>query len=131
MKFHKDKTDPKHGEIFVFGSNLLGIHGAGAARKAHQHFGAVYDEAKGPQGQSYAIPTKGMSFEVLPLHQIAACVAVFLNYARASKQEFWVTRIGCGLAGYRDAEIAPMFRGAPDNCSFAEAWRPYLTGAKK
>lgn len=128
MKFHRDGTLPKNGEIFVFGSNLAGRHGAGAAKIAAADFGAVIGYAKGMVGrQAYGIPTKNPKLEVLPVEQIAAGAAVFLNFARKNlHSRFWVTRIGCGLAGYNNRVIAPLFRGAPDNCSFAQPWRPYL-----
>lgn len=143
MKFHKDGTLPQNGEIFVFGSNLGGIHGSGAARVAREEFGAVYLIGVGPCGQSYAIPTKNEDVtSTLPLHTIKLYVEQFIEYARLCDEnyvnwrgatgiaeKFFVTSIGCGLAGYKPEQIAPMFKGAPDNCSFPDTWGPYLQQA--
>ncbi len=127
MKFHPDKTLPENGEIFVFGSNLAGHHGAGAAKVAYKTFGAEYGIGWGEAGQSYAIPTKDENIRTLPLARIYSDVLLFLNFATDNPDlEFFVTRIGCGLAGYKDSEIAPMFVAAPDNCSFPEPWRKFL-----
>lgn len=103
-------------EIFVFGSNLAGIHGAGAALHARKHCGAVYGQGFGRQGNSYGIPTKGHEIETLPLCFIQQYVDMFIRYAEAHPDlKFKLTPIGCGLAGYKPADIAPMFRGAPAN----------------
>lgn len=115
--------------VFVFGSNLSGRHGAGAALFARHFRGAVYGRGEGRQGNSYAIPTKGHRLEVLPLEQIAQYVKLFLDHAAyCNDTQFQVTPIGCGLAGYRREQIAPLFDGAPGNCTFAdengEDWRP-------
>lgn len=128
IRFHPDNTTPrgKHA-IFVFGSNLAGRHGKGAAKVAHVNFGAVYGVGSGPTGRAYAIPTKGRRLEVLPLDQIEASVCAFLAHADANPEtEFFVTRIGCGLAGYDDLQIAPLFAAAPQNCSLPEPWRELL-----
>ncbi len=110
--------------IFVFGSNLAGRHGKGAALFARQHHGAVYGQGIGRQGNSYAIPTKDEQLRPLSLIQIAAFIGHFLHYARQHPDlTFTVTRVGCGLAGYTDQEIAPMFRNAPANCILPHAWR--------
>lgn len=111
-------------DIFVFGSNLAGRHGAGAAKKALIAHGAIYGNGVGPQGQSYAIPTKGHQLQVLDLPLITSYVYGFIKYAKQHPElTFNVTRIGCGLAGYTDAQIAPMFRDAPDNCKLPQGWR--------
>lgn len=111
------------GEIFVFGSNLLGIHGAGAARTAYARYGAVYYQSEGLQGTSYAIPTKNRSMRPMPLAEIRAGVVRFLDFARSRPDaQFFVTRVGCGLTGYKNEEIAPMFLGAPVNCRFDPEW---------
>lgn len=110
--------------IFVFGSNLAGRHGRGAALFARQYRGAQYGVGVGRTGQSYAIPTKDEQIRTLPLDRINVYVAEFLDYARAHPGlAFEVTRIGCGLAGYIDQQIAPMFMGAPDNCQLPDGWR--------
>ncbi len=111
----------------MFGSNLAGEHLGGAARAAAQTHGAQWGAAIGPTGRAYAIPSLGPDFERLPIGTIAAHVADFIAYAAAHPHtRFFVTRIGCGIAGFRDEEIAPLFAAAPANCSFAETWRPYL-----
>ena len=113
--------------IFVFGSNLAGIHGAGAAKVAHKLHGAVLGVGVGRQGNSYALPTRDEHIRSLPLDRVAAYVDQFIRYARAhSDMEFQVTCVGCGLAGFREGQIAPMFRDAPDNCLFDLAWDPWL-----
>jgi len=118
------KASNAESRVFVFGSNLAGRHGAGAALFAHQHHGAVYGLGKGPQGNSYAIPTKDFQLKTLPLEQIKAYVTEFLFYARLRPDlTFEVTRIGCGLAGYKDEDISPMFQDAPENCILPESWR--------
>lgn len=110
--------------IFVFGSNLAGRHGAGAAKFARERRGAVYGIGVGLQGQSYAIPTKSSKLLTLGRNVIKIYVDEFLAFAAARPDlRFEVTRIGCGLAGYEDAEIAPLFAGAPENCDLPEGWR--------
>jgi hypothetical protein len=113
--------------IFVFGSNLAGRHGKGAALFAQDVYGAVYGVGIGRTGKAYAIPTKDEELNTLALEYIGHHVKAFIEYARHYKDEtFFVTRVGCGLAGYTDAEIAPMFRGSPDNCIFDIAWKEHL-----
>lgn len=105
-------------DIFVFGSNLAGRHGKGAALYARQHHGAIYGQGVGLQGTSYAIPTKDASIRTLPLSTINTYVKEFLAFAAQNPHlNFNVTRIGCGLAGYTDAQIAPMFVESPPNCN--------------
>ena len=102
--------------IFVFGSNLAGRHGRGAAHEALLRHGAVYGQGYGPQGNSYAIPTKDERLRSLPLSEIARHVEAFLSYARANPRlTFQLTPIGCGLAGYSPRDIAPMFDDVPPN----------------
>ena len=102
-------------EVFVFGSNLAGMHGGGAARVAFERFGAVWGCGVGLQGQSYAIPTMQGGVET-----IRPYVDAFIDFARSRPDLFfYVTRIGCGIAGFVDAEIAPLFaaaRGVPNIC---------------
>lgn len=110
--------------IFVFGSNLAGRHGKGAALCALKEHGAEYGNGWGRQGQSWAIPTKDEKLKTLPLHMIKAFVDCFIHYATTNPElEFNVTRIGCGLAGYTDKDIAPMFKYAPRNCYLPKGWR--------
>ena len=104
-------------EIFVFGSNLAGIHGAGSARYAWKRRGAEYGVGVGRTGAAYAIPTKDEGLRTLPLWKIAEHVKTFLEYAREHPDDaFLIVAIGCGLAGYTPEEIGPMFKGAPQNC---------------
>ena len=109
---HPSATVP----VFVFGSNLAGRHGKGAARWALRHRGAIYGRGVGPQGRAYAIPTKDGALRVLPLPAIATHVRTFLDHAaRHAGIVFELTPIGCGLAGYRPDQIAPLFADAPPN----------------
>lgn len=125
--FHEDGSMPPDNMIFVFGSNLAGRHGAGAAKYAMM-LGAKYGQGSGLSGKTYAIPTKDYSIRTLSLKAIAVYVQDFLRFAKSQPQQlFFVTRIGCGLAGYTDDHIAPMFRRAPENCSFATSWLNILT----
>lgn len=103
-------------EVFVFGSNLAGRHGKGAALQARLHFGARYGQAVGPQGQSYAIPTKDQRLHPLPLNEILTHVLHFIHHANSTpNKKYLVTEIGCGLAHFSPSQIAPMFRKAPAN----------------
>ena len=98
----------KENEIFVFGSNLAGMHGGGAARIACERFGAVWGQGMGLQGQSYAIPTMQGGVETIKPY-----VDEFIAFAAAHPElRFLVTRIGCGIAGFTATEIAPLFAGA-------------------
>ncbi|MDE6309073.1 MAG: hypothetical protein K2L93_07730 [Muribaculaceae bacterium] len=100
---HLDQDD-----IFVFGSNLAGVHASGAARCAVENFGAVMGQGVGLQGQSYAIPTMQGGIDTIKPY-----VDQFIDFARECDQNtFYVTRIGCGIAGFKDEEIAPLFEEA-------------------
>lgn len=115
---------PGPNNVFVFGSNLAGIHGAGAAKTALTKYGADWGVGLGQRGNSYAIPTKDRDLHTLPLRDIKFQVRVFLTWARNHPNtEFFVTRIGCGLAGYTDEQISPMFAEAPSNCDLPMGWR--------
>jgi hypothetical protein len=108
--------DWKPDHVFVFGSNLRGSHGAGAAKFAHENCGAEYGKGIGRSGMSYAIPTKDYNIQTLPLHRISAYVDYFIQYAEEHGDEnFQLTPIGCGLARYTPEQIAPMFKDAPSN----------------
>ncbi len=110
--------------VFVFGSNLAGRHGKGAALWARQHRGAIYGQGIGLQGNSYAIPSKDAQLRTLSLAQIEQHVGEFLAFARSRPNlTFQLTPIGCGLAGYRREEIEPMFAGAPTNVLWPPEWR--------
>ena len=108
-------TSLRADEVFVFGSNLAGMHGGGAARVAYERFGAVWGCGVGLQGQSYASPTMQGGVETIKPY-----VDQFIDYAISRPDLFfYVTRIGCGIAGFVDAEIAPLFaaaRGVPNIC---------------
>jgi hypothetical protein len=113
--------------IFVFGSNLSGIHAGGAARAAHQKYGAAWGVGEGITGLAYALPTKGHNMAPMSIAQVERHVVKFLAYAQEHpKLRFQVTRVGCGLAGFKDEDIAPLFKDAPSNCEFDEFWLPYL-----
>jgi hypothetical protein len=102
--------------IFVFGSNRAGIHGAGAAKYAHEHCGAVWGIGEGLSGDAYALPTCDHEIRPLKLAQIRFHVDRFLSFAKHHPTlQFQVTRVGCGLAGFTDDQIAPLFLNAPDN----------------
>lgn len=123
-------TTLKPNQVFVFGSNLAGIHGAGAARDARKLFGAEIGVGKGFTGQCYAIPTKRVPSVNLSLAQVEKHVKQFLIHAaRSPSLDFLLTPIGCGLAGFTPEQIAPMFRHAPDNVilppEFVEAIERY------
>ena len=121
----------KPNEIFVFGSNTAGRHGAGAAYDAKKRFGAVTGIGEGPQGQSYAIPTKDRRLNVLSLDTIAGHIYSFIAYAKEHPElTFLVTPVGCGLAKYTALDIAPLFGGAPDNVVLPAQFEEYLTRAK-
>lgn len=101
-------------QVFVFGANEKGIHGAGAAKTALR-WGAEMGKY-GAMGNTYGIPTKDIKIETLPINKISGYVIDFLKYAIANKdKEFLVTKIGCGLAGYKEEEIAPLFQGVIDH----------------
>ena len=108
-------------EIFVFGSNLAGLHGGGAARIAYKEFGAKWGEGVGPTGQCYAIPTMQGGVETIKPY-----VDDFIRYAEQHPElTFLVTRIGCGIAGFTDDQIAPLFAAARHlpNVALPKGWR--------
>ena len=103
-------SELKDDEVFVFGSNLAGAHGGGAARIAYEKFGAEWGVGVGLTGQSYAIPTMQGGVETIKPY-----VEQFIGFAREHKELFfYVTRIGCGIAGFLDDDIAPLFADAVD-----------------
>lgn len=114
-------------EIFVFGSNLAGRHGKGAALFARKTYGAVYGQGVGLQGASYAIPTKDENLVSLSLHTINYHVINFMEFASQHPEMiFNVTPIGCGLAGYKPESIAPMFKGVSSNVKLPEEFIEFL-----
>lgn len=114
MRVTPDSIDSlKENEIFVFGSNEAGIHGAGAARLACEKFGALYGKGLGFQGNAYAIPTKDKNIKTLPLLTIKEYITIFEFSAKHREDYiFYVTKIGCGLARYTPKDIAPLFTKA-------------------
>ena len=113
-------TELEPNEIFVFGSNLQGMHGGGAAYIAYRKFGAIMGQGVGLQGQSYGIPTMQGGVET-----IRPYVDEFIEFAKAHQElMFLVTRIGCGIAGFTDEEISPLFKEARDveNIVLPEGW---------
>ena len=122
----KKRTTPERitelgsNEIFVFGSNLQGMHGGGAAYIAYRKFGAIMGQGVGLQGQSYGIPTMQGGVET-----IRPYVDEFIEFAKAHQElTFLVTRIGCGIAGFTYEEISPLFEKARDveNIVLTEGW---------
>jgi hypothetical protein len=117
--------------IFVFGSNLAGRHGAGSAKEALLKHGAIYGKGLGLQGRSYAIPTKGHNLEILPLDLIDKYVDMFIHYAAGMTMwNFNVVEIGCGLAGYKPEQIAPMFKYKTSNVILSPRFEEILATAK-
>ncbi|MEO6943114.1 MAG: hypothetical protein ABI053_00195 [Lacisediminihabitans sp.] len=108
-------TELQPGEIFVFGSNADGSHGAGAARTAYDKFGAIWGQGNGLQGQSYGIDTMS-GFDTV-VREVGSFLAFALEHPQL---RFLVTKIGCGIAGYTPEEIAPLFRSVPDNVVLPE-----------
>ena len=103
-----DHLEPN--EIFVFGSNLAGAHGGGAAYTAYRKFGAIWGQGVGLQGQSYALPTMQGGVETIKPY-----VDEFIAFAKAHPELiFLVTRVGCGIAGFTNEEISPLFSAAHD-----------------
>lgn len=114
-------------DIFVFGSNLAGFHAGGAARLANQKFGALWGKGEGLQGNSYAIPTMQGGVETIQPY-----VEEFIEFAKNHPElTFYVSKIGCGIAGFSEEEIAPLFKNAigvpnirlPED--FVDILRPY------
>ena len=126
MKTYPKNQTPPHithlspGEVFVFGSNLAGHHYGGAARMAHERFGAEWGVGSGPTGQCYAIPTMQGGLET-----IRPYVDEFIEYAKAHPMNrFLVTRLGCGIAGFTDEQMAPLFYEAKfvPNITLPKEW---------
>ena len=117
-------THLNNGEIFVFGSNLKGLHGGGAARVAYERFGAIWGQGVGMQGQSYGIPTMHGGVDAIKPY-----VDEFIEFAKNhTEYTFLVTKIGCGIAGFKEEEIAPLFADAVsvDNIILPESFVMFL-----
>lgn len=114
-------------QIFVFGSNLAGRHGAGSALVAKNKHGAKNGIGWGRTGNAYALPTKDENLLPLLPSVIARYVRVFLLYAENHPEiDFEIVKVGCGLAGYNESVMMPMFIGAPKNCNLPGDWRRQL-----
>lgn len=137
---HPDGARPAADEVFVFGSNLAGRHGAAAAKLAQEQYGAEPGVGFGFRGDSFAIPTKDGRMNkdlddptaALPLAEIQSYANAFISFASKHPEiRFFLTRVGCGLAGYKDETVAPLFFRAKTlgNVSVPAPWAPYLEGA--
>jgi hypothetical protein len=111
--------------VFVFGSNLSGIHGAGAALYAKKYYGARQGQRTGLMGKCYAIPTKDRYIRTLPLERIKPYVEEFVEFTMTAGIKFYLTPVGTGLAGYKHEQIAPLFKGVV-NTWLPLSWKPYL-----
>lgn len=130
--FGKELFTRESSNILVFGSNKRGAHSAGAALFAKQHCGAEYGVGFGMTGNSFAIPTKDENIQTLPLEEISSYIRQFLYFAQSNQHlTFYVTAIGCGLAGYQHHQIAPLFRDAPVNCVLPDMWKVNEKSLKK
>ena len=112
-------------EVFVFGSNLEGMHMGGAARVAYEKFGAEWGVGEGATGQCYAIPTMHGGLE-----DIRPYAKKFVAYAKAHPMNrFLLTRVGCGIAGFKDSDMAQLFEDVLDipNIAYPRQWLPYMT----
>jgi hypothetical protein len=110
--------------VFVFGSNIAGRHDQGAALEALRSRGAIYGNGFGPQGNSYAIPTKDEYLRLLPLEKIAAGIDSFLDFARTHPWSlFEVTPIACDYPGYNPERIAPLFNCVPHNVTLPQVFK--------
>ncbi|MBO7305786.1 MAG: hypothetical protein J6U47_03560 [Bacteroidales bacterium] len=117
-------THLNKGEIFVFGSNLRGLHGGGAARLAYERFGAIWGQGVGLQGSCYGIPTMHGGVDAIKPY-----VDEFIEFAKNhTEYTFLVTKIGCGIAGFKEEEIAPLFGNAVsvDNIVLPESFVMFL-----
>lgn len=114
-------------QVFVFGSNLAGLHRGGAARTAKDHFGALQGVGRGWSGQSFAIPTLNEHFQPMPLSQIEYYLQDFKLYTKNHpKQTYFITAIGCGGAGYQPKDIAPLFKDIANNVILPIRFQKYL-----
>mgnify|MGYP003638174939 CR=1 FL=1 len=110
--------------IFVFGSNLAGLHGKGAAKHAAWNYGAQQGIGEGITGLAYAIPTKGRKLEALPFSDIDAAICRFLEYAKAHRGDYMLTPIGTGLAGHSKRRVWSVLarEGLPSNVYLTSTW---------
>jgi hypothetical protein len=128
-RYHKDRTLPYTNQIFVFGSNYGGHHGAGAAKLALDKYGAVWGQSEGLHGKSYALPTVGHRLARISFDSVSNNIIRFLEFAKNNPQlDFFVTRVGCVLAKHKESEIVKVFYPYRDlaNLDFPENWKSYL-----
>jgi hypothetical protein len=112
--------------VFVFGSNLAGRHGKGAALTARQYYGAKYGVGVGLYGSSYAIPTKDEDLQILDLDIIKSHIRDFVKFTQDNpNRHFYVTAVGTGLSRFKHSDIAPHFKGCR-GCWFPDIWKEYL-----
>jgi hypothetical protein len=117
-------TRLKPNDIFVFGSNQRGAHGGGAARLAKEKFGAEEGVGEGLTGQSYAFPTLTANFGKVSHASLEASRDRLYASARQNPDKtFLLTKVGCGIAGFTEDEIRPLFKNAPENVILPEDWR--------
>jgi hypothetical protein len=110
-------------EIFVFGSNLAGLHAGGAARVAHARFGAEWGVGEGLTGRSYAFPTLGADMRKVTTDALAGSVRRLWACAEAHPDKvFLLTKVGCGIAGFDEATMAALFAGGPANIVKPAGW---------
>ena len=125
--FHNEGRIAQSGWVWVFGSNVTGIHAAGEARMAKNNFGAVYGVSEGRMRDSYAIPVKSKNLQSLPIPTLQDNVARFFEHVKSCPRErFYITKVGCGTGEYKDELVAPLFMDAPPNCSFSADWKHHL-----
>lgn len=123
--FYDHWVDVRDSRIFVFGSNLAGNHGKGAAETAVQQYGAIMGQGEGLQGHAYAIPTKDARLRPLPLDRIIPYIQKFVEFTHLYPMHYYVTPVGCGYANYVPMQIAPHFKGAIRSL-FPLPWKQYI-----
>jgi len=130
MERRYTRQDNNGVHVLVFGSNLAGRHGLGAALDAARDWGAVEGVGEGRTGMAYALPTKDHHLAPLPLDRIAEAARRFLAYARAHEEHrFLLTRIGCGYRKLTDHQVAPLFHGAPPHVVLPDDWEGIIEEA--
>lgn len=119
----EDITELKPNEIFIFGSNLNGYHSAGAAALAYKKFGAEWEIGEGLSGQTYAFPTLERDMNKRGPRGLRYSRDRLFATARALPEKtFLLTKVGCGIAGYVEDEIKPLFADAPENVIKPQGW---------
>lgn len=109
-------------DVYCYGANEAGVHGRGSAREALKNYGATWGKF-GYSGNSYGIPTKDSNLQVLPITTIQRHVDDFVEFAESRPDlKFFVVKIGCGLAGFTEDQMAPLFKKAPENCILPYGW---------